>query len=294
MTDSRTWCARRIVRHRAVLLCAVALFTARPALAEDVGTIAAIEPTAEIGRGGEWTAAALGSAIRLGDTLRTGPSGRLRIVFRDDSVVTMSGETQVAVDEQLFSPDAGSFRSALRLLQGKMRALVSEYYGSAGASFEVQSKTGVAGVRGTDFVALYDERREVMEVVGISGRVAVASPLAVVGSSVFVTEREMTSVERGKLPTAPIRLDDVLFRQYLDGLEFIGAGRPESLAFGAPVLTGDAIPEGDGADTVPLGPPSQVWSPVPGEPVYAVPDVSTLLEQPPLSVAPDAGLGIRF
>jgi len=277
-----------------VLLAALACLAARAARAEDVGTVAGFEPTAEIGHDGLWTPAALGATVRLGDTLRTAAHGRLRVVFRDDSVVTLAEQTELAVDEQVFRPDDGSFRSALRLVEGKIRALVGERYGASGASFEVKTTIGTSGVRGTDFIALYDPRREVMDVVGVSGRIAVSSPLALIGASVYVTEHELSSVARGKLPTAPVRLDESVFRQYLEGLQFIGAGRDESLAFAAPLTTGDVIPEQDRADAASQAVPVRAWSVLPGESVYDTPDVSTLIEQPPLAVTGEAGLGIRF
>jgi hypothetical protein len=263
------------------------------AAAEEVGTIAAIEPSADIERGGERTAAALGAAVELGDTLRTGPTGRLRVVFRDESVVNLTGGTALVIDEQVFKPEEGTFASVLGVLHGRVRAMVSEYYSNPGATYQVETRTGVAGVRGTDFVVVYDESRQVTEVVGVSGRISVSSPMAVAGSSVLVTEHEMTSVALGKLPTAPIRLDDLLFRQYLDGLEFIGAGRPESLAFTTPLLNGDGVPPTDLPEAAVAGIPS-VESPIPGEPIYGVPDVSTLLDQPPFAVNAEPGLGIRF
>ena len=261
--------------------------------AEEVGTIAAIEPTAEIERGGEQIAATLGAAVQLGDTLRTGPTGRLRVVFRDESVVNLTGGTELVINEQVFRPEEGTFSSVMGVVRGKVRAMVSEYYSNPGASFHLETRTAVAGARGTDFVVVYDENKQVTEVVGVSGRIAVTSPVALGGNSVLVTEHEMTSVALGKLPTAPIRLDDLLFRQYLDGLEFIGSGRPESLAFTTPLLNGDGVPPADLPEPAIAGVPA-VESPVPGEPVYGIPDVSTLLDQPPFAVNAEPGLGIRF
>jgi hypothetical protein len=276
----------------AILVCGLSLLPAT-APAEEVGTIAALEPTVEIERGGERLAALLGAPIQLGDTLHTGPSGRLRVVFRDESVVNLAPDTKLLVDEQVYRSEEGAFASVLGLVRGKVRAMVSEHYTNPGASFQVETRTGVAGVRGTDFIALYDEGKEVTEVVGVSGRIAVSSPVALEGSSVVVTEREMTSVALGKLPTAPLRVDDLLFRQYLEDFEFIGAGRPESLALASPILTGNEVPEDDLPEVPgPAGP--TIGSPVPGEPIYGVPDVSTLLDQPPFAVNAEPGLGIRF
>jgi hypothetical protein len=264
-------------------------------MAQETATIAAVEPEAEIQRDGSWSPAGLGSTLLVGDRLRTGPSGRLRVVFRNGLVVSVSGGSEVSLDEHAAAPEEDSFNSLVGLLRGKMRALVSEYYRTPTSSFRVETKTGVAGARGTDFVVVYDEASEVMDVVGISGSIAVRSLVALAGSEVVVTERELTSVARGKLPTAPVRLDETLFRQYLDGLEFAGAGRPESLALSLPLTNGEVVPEDDRAHVVlPEGVAPQGWSSVPGEPPYDKPDVSSLIGEPPAAVLDPGGLGVRF
>ena len=276
------------------LLCAALLLAAREARAQQVGTIAAVEQAAEIGRAGAWMPVAPGTAVQVGDTLRTGPQGRLRVVFQDDSVVTMATSSELVVDRQLFAREEQSFRSLFRLLDGKVRAMVGEYYGTPGAAFEMETRTAAIGVRGTDFIALYDRPRQVTEVVGVSGRVVVGSPVALAGSSVVIGERELTSVAAGKLPTAPVRLEDAVFRQYLDGLEFVGRGRDESIA--ERLAEDGRISDEDRVSGLisRSSAPGQVFA-VPGDdPAYVFPDVGTLLGQPPATVASPPGLGIRF
>ena len=82
-------------------------------------TIASLEGSAEIGRSGTWYPAKLGLAIYLGDELRTPKPGRLRVVFQDDSVLTLGDDSHVVVDEQVFDPNQGTVRSFMRLLRGK-------------------------------------------------------------------------------------------------------------------------------------------------------------------------------
>jgi hypothetical protein len=276
----------------------VSLFTATFCLAstssqaQAVGTVASMEAPAEVGRSGNWFPASLGMLIQQGDTLRTGQGGRLRVIFEDDSVVSLAAGSELVVDEAVYE-GGRRVRSVMDLLQGKVRALVSEYTGS---TFELGTPTAVAGVRGTDFIVVYDESAGRTDVVGVTGAVGVRGALGVVAQEVTVGAQQISRVERGKLPTKPERLDDVLFRQYLDGFEFIGSGRPESLAFGQPLLSGNEVPPDDrlAIPQVPL-PGAEPFGEPPADSPFDIPDVGSLLENPPAAVESGPGeLGVRF
>jgi hypothetical protein len=248
----------RAVR-RVLLLAALLLAgTVAPAPAQEVvGSVADLTGDAQLGRGGAWSAVAIGTEVALGDTVRTGRPGRLRIVFRDDSVLAVADDTEVRIDEQVFDPDAGSVSTLLRLLKGKVRSLLSDYYKQYGASYEVETPVAIASVRGTEFVITYDPGAAVSDVVGVNGRTEVHSVLDRVGHGVFVTRMELTRVFRGRYPTPPRKIGDALFRQYLAGTEFVGEGRAESLVVDDPVLAGTQVPQSDRAEEFPpLAPPS--------------------------------------
>ena len=116
------------------MMTALVLLLAAPVMAaEDVGTVASMRGTAEIGRGGAFTPATVGATVQLGDELRTG-TGQLRVVFRDDSVVDLAEGSSLTVDTQVFDPGNGRFSSLLRLAAGKARALVGDVYGTPGSS----------------------------------------------------------------------------------------------------------------------------------------------------------------
>ena len=157
------------------LLIGAILLLASAVRAEDVGTVAAVRGAAEIGRGGVRTAAAVGMAVQLGDELHTGDDGQLRVVFRDDSVIDLTENSSLVVDQQVFDPAASSFSSVMRLVAGRARALVGEYYRTPGAAYQVETPTAVAGVRGTSFLVVYDPDSDATEVIGIDGRIEVRS-----------------------------------------------------------------------------------------------------------------------
>ena len=278
-------------------LPAVLLLLAAVARAQEVGTIASLEGSGEIGRDGLWTAAAMGAAIHEKDELRTSRPGRMRVVFQDDSVVTLADDSDLVVDEQVFNPSEGKARSLMEVLRGKVETLVGEYYEKASTTAEVKTRNAVAGVRGTDFVTTYDDSNDTTAIVGISGHVEVHGARDLAGHGVSVTAREITTVVRTGFPTPTRRLDDAQFRQYLEGLEFTGAGQPESLLVNDPVLAGTNVPSPDRAGALPPPPYalSTIAPPVSHEQAQHGHDAASLLQQPPAAVESASGkLRIRL
>lgn len=272
-----------LVRRIIVTVCVGLLASA--AAAQEVGTVASLNGSAQLGREGDWRAVAISSPVYMGDTIRTGQPGRVSIVFQDDSVLNVGDGSDVVVDEQVFDSESGSYQSTLRLLRGKLRALVSQYYETPGAGYEIETPTAVAGVRGTEFVVSFDEIRRQTDVVGVGGRVSVRVLQGRAGEEVMVTAGELTTVARGAAPTAPHRINENLFRQYIEGLEFIGQGRAESLTADHPVVAGAEVPQPDRAPLTDAGAPD-------GRGGH---DASSLIGQPPAVVEDlQGGLSIRF
>jgi hypothetical protein len=297
-----------VARRRCALLVAllVLLVSSSRASAEAVGSLATLEGLVEIGRADVFAAADVGAEVEVGDALRTGRPGRARVVFRDDSVLNVGEQSHVVIDEQVFNPEEGSFNSVLRLLSGKVRTLVSEYYREPTARYEIQSDTSVSGVRGTEFIVSYDAERQVTEVVGVSGEVTVRSVLIPVGEPVVIRRAEITTVARGQYPSPARRLEDEEFRQYLEGLQFIGDGLAENTFADHPLASGTLVPPPDRAGPVTAAaPPASSGGPisilagpggtVPGEDQGA-PDVGSLLGEPPVAVVPPTSgdVGIPF
>ena len=238
-----------MLRPRHGLLVAL-LLLASPVVAQEVGTIAEMDGTADVGRGGAWVPAAIGAPIQQGDQLRTGKPGRLKVVFQDDSVLSITEDSLVKVNEQVFDPNASKARSYFDLVRGKLNSIVSDYYGRPGATYEVKTATAVAGVRGTEFSVSYDPDDETTEVLGFSGKVQVRSLLDPTGPGVIITANEATTVAEGRLPTPPRRYNETFFRQQLEQFNFIGGGRIESVASGHPLVAGAAVPRPDRAPAV--------------------------------------------
>lgn len=273
---------------------------------EPVGSIASLDGTAEIQHDGEWRPATVGAPVLPTDVLRTGTAGRLRIVFDAHSVLLVDADSEVVVQEASSEP----LRTHLQLLRGKVRALAADAYTSPDAVYEIDTPVAVATVRGTDFIIVFDPVAEVQmpasgsgrtDVVGIDGRVEVHSTLDRLDHGVFVTAYELAIVERGQLPPPPRRLDENQFKQYLEGLEFIGGGRSTSAARQNKTASGDAVGSANRADAVAASSssPSLTLShpAAPGESGAAATgdDRAPVITQPPrASILGGGGLDVDF
>lgn len=267
----------------AVTGAAAAALPALPALAAEIGTVASVDGSAEIGRGDTWTPAAAGSPLQQGDRIRTGNPGRLRAVFQDDTVLTLEDDTEVVLDESVVGGGSQPSRSVTDLLKGAVNAVVSETYGAEGNEYEIRTATATAGVRGTEFIVSYFPDRNLAEVIGISGRVEVRSTLADTEESVYVTADEVSQVAAGKNPTPAQRLDEEFLQQRRERFDFVGTTRTESLA---------AWQGGVGAIGTTAGPRLERFA-ARQERIRRAHDASNLLSDSPV-ILDQRQLGVRF
>ena len=194
---------------------------------EQVGSVAALEGRAEALHPGQaaWTAVAAHDAVLLGDQLRTLVDSKLKLVFRDDSALTLAASSQLTVDEQVVAPAASRFSLSV----GMLRALVTDRYSAPGTRFEVETPTAVAGVRGTGFIVTYDVRRDDTLVLGLFDTTRVRSRSDPKGRATVLVERHyFTRVARGKLPTRPAPLEQRQLQALVEATEILAGGlRPE-------------------------------------------------------------------
>lgn len=106
-----------------------------------------------------WRSVRLGTTLRAGDTLRTGPDGRVELTGADGSVVRLDANGRLGIQRARFSDPSRSGvarQVSLRLAIGRLWASVVSAIGGK-ASFEVRTSNAIAGVRGTSFAVLARE-----------------------------------------------------------------------------------------------------------------------------------------
>ena len=88
-------------------------------------------------------------AVHDGDTLITAKNSRVTLLMNDKSKLTLTPQSKMVIDKSLYDPATNRRDTKLRLLLGRLRAVVSRITGDT--SYSIQTPTATAGVRGTDF-----------------------------------------------------------------------------------------------------------------------------------------------
>jgi hypothetical protein len=230
----------------------VRVTAAQGAGGHEVATVAAVVGGAELQRAGagDWQLMVVGSSLFTGDHVRTRATSRVKLVFQDDSVVDVGPATEMVIDKEDFNQSTRHYRSALKLVTGKIRALVSEYYGAPNSRYEVETPTAVAGVRGTEFIVMYDPKADYTDVVVLENEVVVEGTLGVVGGTVRVGPQMASRVQKGRFPSAPRKIDAALLQQYLEGLDIVGTGGHDSLGSAHAAVKGQLLSPTDSASQV--------------------------------------------
>ncbi|MCM2280995.1 MAG: FecR domain-containing protein [Bdellovibrionaceae bacterium] len=143
---------------------------------EAVGVIGFARGEAKLIRiGGAEQIAQLQQPVFEGDVIETGADGQVGVVFKDDNKLNVTPHSRVTVEKQTSGAKGGPRRTLLNLMYGKIRTKVNKKnsYDGANNTFQVRTKTAVAGVRGTDFVTTFtpSEKNWITEIKTFEGHV---------------------------------------------------------------------------------------------------------------------------
>ena len=104
-----------------------------------LGSVQALSGDVSIGQGEVWAPAAVGSGLKEGQVLRTGPDSRAEVLFEGDVSAVVSEKTSIEVSDLLL-------KSRLEKMKGK----VSTPADSRKVELEVTPTTGVRGTEQTE------------------------------------------------------------------------------------------------------------------------------------------------
>jgi FecR protein len=139
-----------------------------------IGTVLAVEGTATVRVANATTPEPLQfrAAIFPNDTVRTAAASKVKILLRDDSIMTLAENSEMQFTEFLLTPQQR--RTIVSLTLGKLRVVTTRIFG-AGSATEVRTANTVAGVRGTTFIVVFIPP-DATEVDVLDGVVAVRNP----------------------------------------------------------------------------------------------------------------------
>lgn len=133
------------------------------------------------------------------DTIVTSPDGRTILQFNDQSILSLTSDTKLAINRSIYDPEKKERSSFMGLLAGKTRFLVAKLKGFRRTEYRVKTRTLVAGVRGSDFVIIATEKTT--EVAALDDTEIEVFSLASPEKVLVLRAFEKVTVEEGKEPS---------------------------------------------------------------------------------------------
>jgi hypothetical protein len=185
-----------VPRVSALFLIALCIMgsAANAAAKDDVGSVIALRGKALIERDLKNIEAKPKDAVLFKDTVSTLESSRAKILFIDDSVLSMAEKSKIIIREFLYSREKGG-KSILNLIDGKMKAVVGK------ANFEVSTPTAVAAARGTVIFVESGIRADGKMVATLTtweGELFIMSPDPAIKDTVVLTAGMMITIVEGE------------------------------------------------------------------------------------------------
>lgn len=138
------------MRWRACLV-ALVLFAGREAAAQapPAGRVKVATGAATIVRGGATVAATSGAEVYEADVLRTGADGRLSLMLKDESRLSLGPNSELALTRFAYSPQDQQLGLGVRLARGVLSYVSGLIARLAPDTVRLQTPTSIIGVRGT-------------------------------------------------------------------------------------------------------------------------------------------------
>lgn len=139
------------MRLASLILC---LFATANAWA-DIGSVTEASGTAVIKRGKDTIQVVKGTEIKTNDKIET-KNGKVKIVFKDDTNVTVTESSSLIIDDFVYDPKSGAGKLGLKAAAGTVR-YVSGSIAKDPKNVKINTPTAAIAVRGTDFVMAVSE-----------------------------------------------------------------------------------------------------------------------------------------
>ena len=121
----------------------------------EIGSVTESSGTAIIKRGKDTIQVAKGTLIETNDKIET-KNGKVKIVFKDDTNVTVTESSSLIIDDFIYDPKSGAGKLGLKAAAGTVR-YVSGSIAKDPKNVKINTPTAAITVRGTDFVMAVSE-----------------------------------------------------------------------------------------------------------------------------------------
>ena len=169
--------------------------------AEKAGDVVSVRGKATIERRVLKAEAQVRSILFESDTVVTQDRSRIKMLFRDDSILTLGSKSKLVIRKYLFSPEGKRNETIYELADGRLRSVV----GSPG--FKVMTPTAFAAARGTILHTSYNIETGTTEIAVLEGEAEVRNANADVKGVQIVKAGQATTVTGKQPPTKPRPLE---------------------------------------------------------------------------------------
>jgi hypothetical protein len=121
----------------------------------EIGSVTEASGTAVIKRGKDTIQIIKGTEIKINDKVET-KNGKVKIVFKDDTNVTVTESSTLVIDDFVYDPKSGAGKLGLKAAAGTVR-YVSGSIAKDPKNVKINTPTAAIAVRGTDFVMAVSE-----------------------------------------------------------------------------------------------------------------------------------------
>ena len=166
--------------------------------AGDIGSVVALRGGAVINRDAKHLDARVKDGIQLRDIVEKKTQSRAKMLFVDDSVLTLGESSRAIIKEFFYSKEKGG-STVVNLVDGKMRSVVGR------GNFEVHTATAVAAARGTviDFEAGKINGKDYTTITCLEGELDVKSIDPTIVGRVILRAGMTVTIMGGQAPPTP-------------------------------------------------------------------------------------------
>jgi hypothetical protein len=137
----------------AAIAFAPVLLGAISSAASSIGLVKVAEGSATVQRGDETLRAHPGLALQEEDILRTGADGRMGVVLRDDSRLSLGPDSEIQIAHFAFAPAQGRLALVAKIARGIIAFVSGSIAKLSPDAVRIETPVAILGVRGTQFLA---------------------------------------------------------------------------------------------------------------------------------------------
>ncbi len=220
----------------------------------------------------------LGDGVEPGDVVRTKSQARAQITFMDDTTLTISPGSRVAVESYMYDAEKKQRHGVVQVFYGMVETVVNKILQAEKPDILLKTHTAIMGVRGTKWYAVLHPIAT--DIYNEAGKVCASNSFAEVAGEACLKDMEFTRVSFNMPPTVPTPFPRqellILQKQLITGAKGEASGR------GLPGGVGGLLPPITQLQTPGIVNPD-IGKPVPPQsilPVIAVPPKVTPAPQP--------------